>query len=128
MSYLVKQLPAWIVVLILTVSTIVLVLEIKKQKGYMAKVLSLLIIPFICGITYAITSNIPTVPQSVNWTLIIFTVLFIFAFLVYGFIGVYKSILEPGATRRNITIAFCVFMGYLVFLAVGITIKVLSEK
>lgn len=127
MSYLVDQMPAWLIVGILLVSTVVLVREIKKNKGPFAAVLTLLAVFFIVGIIYAIVNAIPGVPSFVTWAFLISLAILLVSVLIVGFIFAYNYVLEPGRKRKIITIAFCVFMAYLVFLAVGITLHALTK-
>ena len=126
MSNLVAQMPLWLIMGIEIVAMTVLINEIKKQKGHLARSLTLLAIGFGFIIIFTVTSN-TTLPLSINWILIGLFLLFIFAFFVDIFVFIYKTKLEPGKKRQSATIVFCVFMSYLILLSIGIGIKIFQK-
>lgn len=126
MSYLVSQMPLWLILGIETICITVLIVEINKHKGHLSRALTLLAIAIGFMMIFTVTSN-TNLPWSINWALIALFFLFLFTFLVDIFIFIYNTKLESGKKRKTATVAFCIFVGYFLFLVIGITIKVLQK-
>lgn len=131
MSYLVSLMPAWLNALIAAVCFIVLVcvgIKLKRDnKIHNSRAILILSAGFAAMSVFAITKDMQSVPGWLNWSLLIAFAILILAFITYGFIIAYKTMLKPGKQRKTVTVCFVLFMAYFVFVAVGVTIHALTK-
>lgn len=131
MSYLVSHMPNWLLVVIMLAGVAMTVYAAKKGKEqnnpHASGIMLILGVGFAVMAVYSAVRGVPSVPEWLNWLPIILFVVILYIFFIYAFVVLYQTKLEPGRKRRGATIAFAVFMSYLLFIT-ALVIKLAIEK
>lgn len=131
MSLLVRGMPNWLLAAIMLAGVVMTIYAAQKGKEqnrpHVSRAMLILGAGFAVMAVYSAVRGVPSVPSWIDWSLIILFVITLYIFFIYAFIILYQTKLEPGRKRRGATIAFAIFMSYLLFMTV-LVIKLAIEK